>query len=267
MIAELQCKETWLHRTNPSGKLLLSVALFFLVLFTHNLNVLVNATWMLFVLLIAASGHPGRRIALLGLPFALMFLSSAMSMILFGRGDTLWFRWGLVAVSEESFYRGIHIGLKTVDTGIVGMLFALTTRPVSLFYSLMQQLKLPPRYAYSFMAALRLLPMVAAEYRTLEMALKVRGVRPRRGIAGFSDRLRRYSVPLLAQSIRRAQRIAVAMEAKRFSAARQRTYYYTVSWSANDLLLVAALSLIWLVSMYIGNQFPFFDVTDVRYVS
>lgn len=257
-------RETWLHRVNPSFKLLVSVSLFLLVLFTHDINVLTNMTWMYLMLLFAAAGHPWRRLLLLSLPFALMFVSSSTSMVFFGKGETTWVRWGLVHITEESFFRGLSVGLKTVNAALIGLLFGLTTSPVGLFYSLMQQCRLPAKYAYSFMAALRLMPMVAAEYRTLQMALKVRGVKMRKGVRGWIDTLKRHSIPLLAQSIRRAQRIAVAMEAKRFSSAAKRTYYYRIGWSGSDGLLLAVTLMVWAAALLLGWKFPYFPVGDVR---
>jgi energy-coupling factor transport system permease protein len=258
-------EETWLYRVNPSLKLIVSIGMFFVVLLTDNINVLINITAVQLLLLLVFSGHPMRRLLLIFLPFGLLFISSSMSMMLFGKGDTTWLRMGLVHVTEESFFRGMHIGLKTVNMALMGLLFALTTKPVALFYSLMQQCKLPPKFAYSFMAALRLMPIMADELRTLQMALKVRGVKRRAGIGAVYESLRLYAIPLLAQSIRRAQRIAVAMEAKRFSAARARTYYYRIGFSMRDLyLLLYFAAAVW-AAAYIGQHFPYFHIGDVRY--
>lgn len=257
--------ETWLHRVNPSFKLLLSMALFFVVLFTNNINFIINVTIVQLVLLLAYSGHPLRRLLLFMLPFALLFVSSSMSMMMFGKGDTTWLRWGLVHITEESFYRGMHLGFKTVNMALTGLIFALTTRPVALFYSLMQQCKLPAKFAYSFMAALRLMPIMAGEFQTLGMALKVRGVKRRVGLGGVYETLRLYAIPLLAQSIRRAQRIAVAMEAKRFSSARERTYYYRIGFSMRDAYLLLYIAAALGVALYVGQHFPYFHIGDVRY--
>jgi energy-coupling factor transport system permease protein len=257
-------KETWLHRANPSFKLLLSVGMFFVVLLTDDINVLLNIT-AAHLLLLCFTGHPLKRMLLLLLPFGLLFVSSSMSMMLFGKGDTVWLQWGLVRVSEESFFRGLHIGMKTINMSISGLLFALTTRPVALFYSLMQQCRLPAKYAYSFMAALRLLPIMVGEFQTLRMAMKVRGVKQRMGFRGVYDKLRIYAIPLLAQSIRRAQRIAVAMDAKRFSAVKQRTYYYHIGYSVADLCLLLYLVVMLVIALYFGQHAPYFEIGDVRY--
>ncbi|WP_248927735.1 energy-coupling factor transporter transmembrane component T family protein [Paenibacillus hamazuiensis] len=257
--------ETWLHRINPALKLALSLVVFLFVLMTDNINILIYFTVFGFVLLALFTGHPGRRVLLLSLPFVLLFVSSSVSMTFFGKGDTVWFKWGLIRISEESFIRGMHVGLKTVNFAAVGLLFALTTRPVLLFYSLMQQAKLPAKYAYSFMAAMRLIPIMMDEFQILRQALKVRGVRYRRGLAGVFDRLKMYAIPLLAQSIRRAQRIAVAMEAKRFSSGQARTYYYETGFSGNDAVFAAYWMLAAALALYAGHHLPLLAVTDVRY--
>lgn len=258
-------RETWLHRVNPSLKLLLCLALFFFVLFTHNPSVMLNVTAASLIVLVACSGHPGKRLALYTLPAVLLFVSSSTSMVFYGKGETLWWEWGLIRVSEESFFRGVQVGMKSLCFALVGLLFALTTRPVYLFYSLMQQCKVPPKYAYSFMAAMRLLPIMIDEFQTLRHALAVRGVGRERGLGGLYRKAKAYAVPLLAQSIRRAQRIAVAMEAKRFAGSGRRTFYYEIGYSPADAVFVAGALLLCAAAYTAGIMLPYFDVTDVRY--
>lgn len=246
----LDYRETWMHKVNPSLKLILSIVFFFIVLFSNHPVVLGIYAIIFFVLLLLFSGHSKFTLLLLFIPLTIVFVTSSMTMILFGKGDTTWFRFGLIHISEESFFRGVHIGLKSINMALIGILFSLTTRPVAMFYSLMQQCKVPPKYAYSFMAALRLLPVFWEELQTLRMALKVRGQKFRKGPAGLYDRLKSYAVPLLAQSIRRAGRIALAMEAKRFSLTKHRTYYYQFGFSIYDFVYIAIFTIL-LASAYI----------------
>ncbi|WP_127579073.1 energy-coupling factor transporter transmembrane component T family protein [Paenibacillus koleovorans] len=258
-------RETWLHRVNPTLKLAVVFAVFLVVLVQHNLNVLLYGAIVPLALYLTSTGQSWRRLSLFSIPTVVLVLSSMSSMMFYGLGDTTWFEWGLIHISEESFYRGVHIGMKSLHFALIGMLFGLTTKPVVLFYSLMQQLKLPGKYAYSFMAALRLLPMMLSEFQTLRHALIVRGVPPRSSWRAPFATLKAYAVPMLAQSIRRAQRIAVAMEAKRFLLTKERTYYYRIGFSAMDILfLLYWLALGWLV-IRLGWHFPIVDNTDVRY--
>ncbi|WP_245807812.1 energy-coupling factor transporter transmembrane protein EcfT [Halobacillus massiliensis] len=45
----------------------------------------------------------------------------------------------------------------------------------------MQQVNMKPKYVYSFMAAIRLIPLMIEEMKTLHHALKVRGVQKKWG--------------------------------------------------------------------------------------
>jgi energy-coupling factor transport system permease protein len=257
-------RQTWLHRVNPGLKLLLFIALFIVVLLIHNLNILMNLTFGVLLLLILWSGHPWKRLLLYSSPFLLVFLSTSTGMMMFGQGSTTWLHYGLIHVTEEGFFRGIHLGFRALNMAAAGLLFGLTTRPVFLFYSLMQQYKLPPKYAYSFLAAMRMLPLVLEEFQTLRHALKVRGVRQSYTIRGLYLTIQRYAIPLLAQSIRRAQRIAIAMESRQFTNDAKRTYYYNVGYSTSDLGFAVYFIVIVIVSHWIGTVWPYFEIKDVR---
>jgi energy-coupling factor transport system permease protein len=265
MTMDFDFKETWLHKINPTLKLFTMIVLFIFILFVHQLNWLINLTLGAFILFWLFSGHPKKRLSLLMIPFVIIFISTASSMILFGKGETTWLKWGLIHVTEESFYRGLHLGFRAMIFAVLGLTFALTTRPVNLFYSLMQQVKLNPKYAYSFMAGLRLIPIMIEEFLTIRNAMKVRGVEQQWGLQALYFKIKSYSIPLLSQSIRRAHRIAVAMEAKRFTGMRERTYYYKLGFSFSDGVFIMYLGALILGSYYLSTVWPFFPVGDVRY--
>ncbi|WP_110933860.1 energy-coupling factor transporter transmembrane component T family protein [Paenibacillus bouchesdurhonensis] len=258
-------RETWLHRANPAAKLGIIVLLFLLTLFTHNLDFIVYQAIVIFLVLFLMSGHPPWKILLLILPLLFVFVSSSITMILFGKGDTLWWKWGIIRISEESFFRGIHIGFKSITFAAEGLLYVLTTSSVALFYALMQKVKLAPKYAYSFMASVRLLPMVWEEFQIRRNALQIRGVRHARGMRGWVEQTKQYAVPLLSQSIRRAHRVAVAMESKAFHNSRRRTYYYSSVFTLYDLGLLLVLILALAAAYNLSQLYPLFGITDIRY--
>jgi energy-coupling factor transport system permease protein len=240
------------------------LVLFISVLFIHNPNMLINLTIALLILFIAYTGYPFKSLMLFLLPFLVIFISTATSMIFFGNGETTWFKWGLIHITKESFFRGLHLGFRALNFALVGIIFSLTTRPVYLFYSLMQQLKLKPKYAYSFLAGVRLIPIMIEEFQTIHNALKVRGATEVRSIRGMFEKMKRYAIPLLSQSIRRAQRIAVAMEAKRFSGDKERTFYYEIGFSKYDTLFVTIIIALSFLAYYVSIVYPYFPITDVR---
>lgn len=241
MNAWLPDRETWLHRANPALKLSVFIVLLLTVLINRSFDFALNQMIAYMLLLILFSGYNWKKTLLFTSPFLFIFISSSFSMILFGKGETVWWSWGLIKISEESFYRGLMLGFKILSFGALGMAFTLTTKPILLFYSLMRQFRLAPKYAYSFIASIRMLPAVMEDARARSQALQVRGVRYAKGVKGLYERLSMYAIPLLAQSIRRAQRIAIAMEAKRFQMGADRTYYYYVPFSKSDLVTAAAL--------------------------
>ena len=168
--------ETWLHKVNPSLKLLVLLILCVVALCIHDLNFLMNVTIGTFIIFLCCTGHPIKRLLLVLIPFCFIFISTSSTMILFGQGETIWFKWGLISITEESFIRGLLVGFRALLFAALGLTFSFTTRPINLFYSLMQQAKLKPKYAYSFMAALRLIPMMIEEFHTIRNAMRVRGI-------------------------------------------------------------------------------------------
>jgi energy-coupling factor transport system permease protein len=267
MFESLTQRETWLHKTNPSFKLIIMTILFLFAIMIHNVNFMIYFTAASLILFLFFTGHTFKRILLFSIPFLIIFIATSSSMIFFGEGHKTLFQWGLIHITEESLYRGIHLGFRALSFAMLGLTFALTTRPVLLFYSLMQQLKLNPKYAYSFMAAVRLLPIMIEEFQTIRYAQKVRGVNTSRSISSNFKQIQSLSIPLLSQSIRRAFRIAVAMEAKGFDYNAKRTYYHKIGFSKYDFLFAAyfivSIGLAYASAVY----YPLFPVTDVRQLS
>jgi energy-coupling factor transport system permease protein len=82
----------------------------------------------------------------------------------------------------------------------------------------------------------------------------------------FVRRTKQHLIPLLAQSIRKAHRIAVAMEAKRFSEHNRRTYYYGISFSHRDIWFVLSVVLFIFLPVWTANWYPYSSIIDVRFI-
>jgi energy-coupling factor transport system permease protein len=256
-------RKTWLHKANPTFKLALLTLSFIGLLFVHDPTFLLNVTVMLFLTLVAFSGHRLKRIIVISLPFLFVFISTSTSMMFFGKGSTVWFQWGLISITEESFYRGVHLGFRSLSFGLLGLMILFTTQPQALFYSLMQQCKLKPKFAYGFMAGARVLPLMVEEFQTIRNALYVRGVRAKHHPLAYIQQIKRYSIPLISGSIRRAHRMAAAMEAKGFHDGK-RTYYYIIKFTRFDIYLLVYIVIMCLTIYAVSQQFPYFPVQDVR---
>ncbi|MCM3174982.1 energy-coupling factor transporter transmembrane component T [Paenibacillus sp. MER 99-2] len=257
-------RETWLHAVNPGLKMITLTLMFIMVILIHNLNIMANVA-IVMLLLLCWSGHPWYRLLLYASPFILVFISTSTGMMMFGKGESTWFHWGLIHITEESFYRGMHLGFRSLSMAAAGLLFGLTTKPVRLFYSLMQQWRLPAKYAYSFLAAMRMMPILLDEFQTLRYAIRIRGTKQRSSRWNLYGTLKRYAIPLLAQSIRRAQRMAIAMEAKGFTEGQSRTYYVQVGYSRADLWFTLYYVIMLSIAFALGILYPYHpNLVDVR---
>ena len=137
---------------------------------------------------------------------------------------------------------GLALGLRLLGIALSGVLALATTDPTDLADSLQQQAHLPPRLAVGAMAAIRTLPILAVEWQLLGMARRARGVS-----AGWSPILAMRLafgklLALLVGSVRRATRLAQAMEARGFGTKTCRTIARPQRMRASDwgLLLAAA---------------------------
>ena len=153
-------------------------------------------------------------------------------------GDTVW-RIGPLFASASGVRFGIGIGLRGLAIGAISLAAIRTSDPTRLVVSLIRNARVPYRIGYAMLAAYRFFPIIGDEYAQIRLAQRVRGVRPRSLRARASAALSGV-VPLFADATRRATRIAVAMDARGFASAGERTYWRETPVTRADWLLAAA---------------------------
>jgi energy-coupling factor transport system permease protein len=131
-----------------------------------------------------------------------------------------------------------------VAFALLSVVFVKTSEPQRFILSLVHQLHLNYRVAYGTMVGYRMLPLLQADYRTIRAAQRVRGVREPRGVLHVWSRLRRYALPLLTGSVRRAGRVALAMDARAFGAFPRRSYRERMTVDRHDWLFMATVILL-----------------------
>ena len=255
--------KTFIDYANPLTKILLAAILFVMVIFIHNPNVLFHLTMLMLLMLLILSGVKLKYLILLLIFIFISGFISSLYMIFYGEGTDTLFRYGIIHITEESFIRGIHITMRGIILSLFGALVIFTSKITDVFYALMIQLKVKPKYAYSFMAAIRMVPIIIAEYFQLRQARKVRrALIHKKYISGFKG-LKSTIVTLLSQSIRRAYRLGIAMESKGFTDG-SRTYFYRTSFSRYDLYLMLLMAAALIAAVQLGTVITLFDTTDAR---
>lgn len=202
-------------------------------------------------------------------PFILLAVSFAWMTMLhpsgaFSGGDVLFSIWSL-QVTSESFWAGISLGLRSLSFAALSLLFVLTTDSTKFMLSLMQQCKLPPKLTFGILAGYRFLPTFRYELQVLRQAHRIRGVGIARGPKEYLFQFRRYAIPLLANAIRKAERVALAMESKGFTGEADRTHYHEMSINKRDWVFVSVFFLMFLVSMFLSYQLGFLNIFGKKF--
>ncbi len=143
---------------------------------------------------------------------------------------------GPLTVTAEGLRLGAEMALRFL--GILGgsLLFVATTPPED-FAAAVSRTRLPYRYTYMLVLALRFLPLFRQEYVRVREAQHVRGLtlRPWR----LAAHVRWTVLPVLASAVSRAEGVALAMQARGFGFRGHRTSLETLPWELGDGLLVA----------------------------
>ncbi len=122
----------------------------------------------------------------------------------------------LFAADARGVAGGVAAALRLVGISVAGMMTLATIDPTDLADALVQHLHAPPRFVVGALAAWRLAPLFGQEWQILGLARRARGIEAERGLL---DRLRSFpgrTFGLLVGAIRRATRLALAMDARGF---------------------------------------------------
>jgi energy-coupling factor transport system permease protein len=221
-----------------------------------------------FVLAAFVVDAPAYLVPLGLLVVALLAVAGALSLLRrFGTLFVLVFVFTLVVWAL--FYGGVFVptwaglifGISTavrLDTFLAtGLLFLATTRVEELAYAL-GRLGVPYPVGFTLTLSFRLVPLFFEAAHTIVQAQRCRGLRMDQG--GVVVRLRRFApvvVPVFIGALRRADRMAMALELRGFNSGRPRTTYLraTVAWRdvvALALTSAVAATYLWLWSHGVG---------------
>jgi energy-coupling factor transport system permease/ATP-binding protein len=180
----------------------------------------------------------------------------AIAPMVLGIGAPPWRRLlpGLFAVASVGFSNwllspghepstGALAGLRVAFFVLPGVLLAARIDPSALGDHLGQRLRLPARPVVATVAALYRFESLAEQWDQLARIRRVRGLGPGRSPLSRGRHLAALTFGLLIQTLRQAGRMAVAMEARGFSAvaasAPRRTWAEPAPWRLSDSLMLA----------------------------
>ena len=221
-----------LHRLHPVTKLA-GLAAFIVAAFVVDRPLaLAPLAAAIAGLLVPAGGLPNvRRLRVM---FVLVFVFSLVVWTLFYGG-----RFGATCAG---FLYGLSTAIRLDTFLAAGILFLTTTRVEEVAYAL-GRLGLPYIVGFTLTLAFRLVPVFFDAALAVVQAQRCRGLELGRG--GIVARLRRFVpilVPVLIGALRRADRMAMALELRGFNSGRPRTTYLRARAGRADALAGAVLA-------------------------
>jgi energy-coupling factor transport system permease protein len=233
----------FLTRVTPAARLAAGMTWLLAAIVTLDPAVPVRLTIAAVVALALWSGLPLRRIPRRLAPLGLAILSlTAFAILLSGsnadRSLAALVEIGPVRITPPAVSAGLAIGLRVVVIGLTTLLVFGPSDPTRMADSLVQQWRIPDRFAYGTLGAMRVAPFMADDWTVIAAARRLRGV----GSNGLTGRIRdtgdRLLVMLVA-AIRRAERLALAMDARGFDSGIRRSHFRELRVTWRDWLTIA----------------------------
>ncbi|MFC4558306.1 energy-coupling factor transporter transmembrane component T family protein [Virgibacillus kekensis] len=249
----------FLHHLNPSIKAVSIVVV--VILLALVFDPITPFLFMVFTITLTFFGGEIsiKKYALYFLPFTIIAFGMLWTTIVFAdTPDNPAERLTIFGFSfpEESFITALALSLRVLSVAALSLMFIFTTNIVDFILSLIQQLRLPPKIAYGVLAGYRFLPMMKDELFLVRAAHRIRGYNQEKTLRGKLSQFKRFSIPLLASAIRKAERTAMAMESKGFTGEKNRTFYRQFTVKAKDWLFLGCMIITVLlaagVSWYLG---------------
>jgi len=139
---------------------------------------------------------------------------------------------------------GAALALRVVGLALPGVLLVASTDPVLLADALTVHWRVPPRFAYGALAALRLVPLLVVEFESVRLARRTRGVEGGSNPVAQARLFAGTGFALLVGAVRRGSRLATAMDARGFDSGVPRTNARGSSLHARDAVFLAGTVLV-----------------------
>ena len=232
--------EAALARRNPVAKL--TAAAIVTVAMLLSLDPVTPAV----LLLIEAVAFPlsGVRLSTLlrrSWPLLLGVAGVVVANLIAVQGGEVLVEFGPVDITTHAVESAVAVALRLLALTLPGIVLLAATDPMDLADALVQQWRVPARFAYGALAALRLLPLLSADWHMIGRARRARGLDAGRSPVAHLRSFCGHVFSVLVAAVRRGVRLAAAMDARGFgSAGVTRTVARPQPMRAGDWALIGA---------------------------
>lgn len=236
------------HRMDPRAKLLFIFA-FVGIVFLAN-NAVTYALLAAFTFLVVFLSKVKLRFLIGGLkPVLLLVMFTFLLHVFFTKEGDVLAQVGFLTIYKGGVLKGLFISLRFLLLIFVTSLLTLTTPPISVtdgiesLFGPLKKLKVPVHELALMMSiSLRFIPTLLDETDKIMKAQMARGVDFSSG--SIQDRIKAIIpllIPLFVSAFKRAEELAVAMEARGYKGGEGRTKYRLLHWSMRDTVAMLFL--------------------------
>ncbi len=243
--------ESLIHRLDPRTKLLATVALIAIVFVSHGFSGLILIA--AFVLACAASTGIHLKFLFKGLkPLIFIIIFTFVLNLFFQTGGTELVHLGFIRITDQGLRMASFMALRLMLLVISSQLLTLTTSPISLTDGLetlfrpLEVIYFPAHEIAMMMAiALRFIPTLMDEADKIMKAQKARGANFETGrLIQRAKAMVPLLVPLFVGAFRRADELALAMDARCYRGGAGRTRMKQLKFQNIDALAALAILLL-----------------------
>jgi energy-coupling factor transport system permease protein len=223
-------KKSFIHNLDPRVKILIMVAYMTGVFLSQSFYAYIPAA-AFFVLAVTSSRVPPLKVLKSVRPVLILVIFTSMLNVFFNREGEVLASWWVFTITDAGLRVAGMLALRLCLLVAGTSLITFTTTPVRMtdgIESLLKPLKIvkfPVQDVAMIMSiALRFIPILSEEVEKIMLAQKARGASfDRGGLVKRAKALLPIIIPLLVSAFRRAEELALAMDARCYNATPKRT--------------------------------------------
>lgn len=251
---------SFIHRLDPRTKI--TVVFFFVIVVFFANNVPSYSLLTLFALLSVLISRVPLRFILKGLlPVWFLIMFTFILHLFITKEGNLLIEWGFIKIYSGGVIQGLAISLRFFLLILLTSLLTLTTTPIEITDAMeemlhpLKKIKFPVHELALMMSiSLRFIPTLMQETDKISRAQAARGVDFRTG--PIKDRVMAVIpllVPLFVSAFKRAEELAMAMEARGYQGGEGRSKLRELHVGLKDILVLIGFALV-LVALFLLRQ-------------
>ena len=247
---------SFIHRLDPRTKIL-STLLLIVAVFLANTVIGYAALCAMVLFIILVSGLPFMLVLKSVKPLLFIIVLTLVLHAVMGQGEHVLYQWKFIKVTEEGLQLGVQMAMRLILLLMISSILTFTTSPIVLtdgIEALLRPFRVigVPAHELAMMMtiALRFIPTLMEETDRIIKAQTARGADFSGGnLLVRAKNMLPILVPLFISAFRRADDLAVAMEARCYRGGEGRTRMHQLTYRSGDVMaFVFAFAMIGLLA-------------------